>query len=302
MKKLLLIFTLCSIISYSQLLRSYTAEAGLNTAVSSAEDQLTDPVLRAIVANSGLTIDAGEQFGEIEIFFDFESGESNVFAYIFSEGNDINDGVLIPVVSIPLLGFVDATTLTGDIGIPFEELSDLVTQYRISEEWLDSDVFAENITNFSDYGLFLEKYPAANAEIIALITDGEESSATQGETFWGVQYRDENETDLFFCAMNANNENMFCDESIVGSVFDLAETNAEIGPNPAKDYIEINYENFSSINEIVVYDIFGNQIAISSEISSDGIRINTNNLNLGTYFVKIKSSSKNYITKFIKSE
>jgi hypothetical protein len=54
---------------------------------------------------------------------------------------------------------------------------------------------------------------------------------------------------------------------------------------------------------VKLVDIYGNEFNADFNLqSSNEIFLKTSNLNLGTYFVKIVSNDRTYLTKFIKSE
>lgn len=64
--------------------------------------------------------------------------------------------------------------------------------------------------------------------------------------------------------------------------------NVKIYPNPAEDYIYLNYNNsINTINDLYLIDYLGNKILVNSElINYKCIRINISNLSKGVYFIK----------------
>ncbi len=75
-------------------------------------------------------------------------------------------------------------------------------------------------------------------------------------------------------------------------------------PNPAFDVLNVNYplENDFFPSEIIISNIFGEEITRSyPSLNERQKSFNINNLPAGLYFLKIISSNKVYIKKFIKS-
>ncbi len=81
----------------------------------------------------------------------------------------------------------------------------------------------------------------------------------------------------------------------VGTSIEGIENNLEfnISPNPATEYLNINYS--SEINELEIIDMFGHIYTI--EVANNNIDIS--HLPAGSYFLKAKSGSKTYFKKFV---
>lgn len=275
----------------AQLIQPYLALEGYEASLEFAEQDFNSPKLAAIVVNIGLDISVDE------IFFDFESGESNVFAYVFYEENDLSSFNMYPIVRVPFLGFQNALDFADLPPIEDELIEELVTGYSIDEGWLDSDIFAENMNEFEEYQILSST--SAEIELVALIPITDDEDPFLGEPFWGVQYS-QNGIEAFICGMHAETEEMLCDVNPAMSVVDLGSINTEFGPNPSKDYLNIEY-NFNILDTVTLIDIFGNQIEAEYEHSNNKLKLNTVSLNSGIYFVRIKADNYIYTLKFVKS-
>lgn len=115
-------------------------------------------------------------------------------------------------------------------------------------------------------------------------------------------------TDGYYSVWVANGNCLASSPSLLVSVLGLKEftsvfSNVTIGPNPAKDEINLTFEN--SINEEISYEIQNNlgQKIVSSSIkptSGNKVKIATNSLSNGVYFLNLKQGNKQAAYKFIK--
>ncbi len=66
----------------------------------------------------------------------------------------------------------------------------------------------------------------------------------------------------------------------------------KIYPNPAEDYIYLNYVNsINNISDLYIIDYLGNKILVKSDLINDNsIRINVSNLSKGVYFIKLRDN------------
>lgn len=304
MKKFILLLFIFPVFSFAQTLQFYKASEGLATATAAAESRLENPVLTSIAVTIGLSFEV-PVVGEVSITFDEETGESNIFAYVFCDENNRSQTALIPVVNVPFLGFQDATEFIGEeIEVSPEDMRDLVGEFNLSETWIDSDEFILGMKNSQEHQDFVSQYSNSELALVVLANDEEPTSEFYGNTFWVVRYTDiETDETAFICGMDALSKDIYCQEDFPGSVINLTTENSEIAPNPAISYTTIKLDNIKNINDVILVDIYGNEINTNFSLqSSNEIFLNTSNLNLGTYFVKIVSNDRTYLTKFIKSE
>lgn len=114
--------------------------------------------------------------------------------------------------------------------------------------------------------------------------------------------------DGYYSVWASNGNCMASSQSIYVSVTGLKEftsvfSNITIGPNPAKEELNLTFEN--SINEEISYEIQNNlgQKIVSSGIKptpGNKVKIATNSLPNGVYFLKLKQGNKQAAYKFIK--
>jgi PKD repeat protein len=114
--------------------------------------------------------------------------------------------------------------------------------------------------------------------------------------------------DGYYSVWAANGNCMTSSQSLLISVLGLKEftsvfSNITIGPNPTKDELYLTFEN--SINEEISYEIQNNlgQKIVSASIkptSGNKVKIATNSLSNGVYFLKLKQGNKQAAYKFIK--
>lgn len=84
------------------------------------------------------------------------------------------------------------------------------------------------------------------------------------------------------------------DEEVTGSL--------NVYPNPASEIITIRYNNifYKNINEISIYDLFGNKFNFTDhliQISKNELKLNVNELTSGVYILQIKDNNKTYVEK-----
>ncbi|MFL2990822.1 MAG: T9SS type A sorting domain-containing protein [Cytophagales bacterium] len=84
-----------------------------------------------------------------------------------------------------------------------------------------------------------------------------------------------------------------------------SNTNFEVYPNPAIDYINIKFDGKSNImnKSFSVHSLIGNKVDITTEnLSENTIRIPLRDLNSGFYFLSLtdKTTERREIVKFLK--
>lgn len=81
------------------------------------------------------------------------------------------------------------------------------------------------------------------------------------------------------------------------SIEDIIDFSTEIYPNPTTDKVHV-VSYAVAINSIEIFNING-QIIYSKEVNANAIKINTDNLSSGTYFMNIKSNNTTVSRKLI---
>jgi hypothetical protein len=73
----------------------------------------------------------------------------------------------------------------------------------------------------------------------------------------------------------------------------------EFFPNPAKDYLKIEFQTLME-KRVSIYNLFGTRL-IHLNTNSHNIEINTSNLPIGVYLIKVKTNNGWFVEKFIKN-
>lgn len=85
----------------------------------------------------------------------------------------------------------------------------------------------------------------------------------------------------------------------ISNINDMYENNIDIYPNPAYDNVFVETEG--NINEITIYNLYGQQTTVNrQQTTSSGLIINVEHLNPGIYIVKINTNKGNIVKQFIK--
>ncbi|MCB4808788.1 PKD domain-containing protein [Tamlana sp. 62-3] len=72
----------------------------------------------------------------------------------------------------------------------------------------------------------------------------------------------------------------------------------KIYPNPANNYLNVFLSNSEKISSFKIYDVFG-KIILKNELQRSE-QINISKLQTGIYFIKVKTETKDYVSKFLK--
>ena len=81
--------------------------------------------------------------------------------------------------------------------------------------------------------------------------------------------------------------------------FKISEFNFNISPNPAQDFIELEFTEPINAN-LFIHDSLGNKV-IKLEITNEiNKTVSLNRLNSGIYFICVKTDDKTVIKRFIK--
>ena len=72
-------------------------------------------------------------------------------------------------------------------------------------------------------------------------------------------------------------------------------------PNPVKDLLQLSFDSYSEIDEIVLTDIAGRQMKKPlADIDSRAVQLHLEDLESGVYFLEIKSRNGIEIKKIVK--
>ena len=140
---------------------------------------------------------------------------------------------------------------------------------------------------------------AENANEYVIYLDGEKLDTTAETSY--VKGFDEEGTHYFTVASVCENGESEQSESfeftLIGESIDELNSNIEIYPNPAEDFVKVTGSRISSVK---VYNYLG--ILIDEiEANSDELEINISSYNSGVYFVEIKTDKENSIIRIIKN-
>jgi len=79
-----------------------------------------------------------------------------------------------------------------------------------------------------------------------------------------------------------------------------SERDFELYPNPAKDFIEISFDNEVVIESINLMDMTGKQMNVSPAFELGRVSIDLKDIPTGAYLIKIESNQKSFSKEFIK--
>lgn len=269
--------------------QNYTAQDLLDDAYDKVE-RLSNPQLLFI----GTAPD--QDFDVFQTSFDLNTGTANFWMYAFGEEGDLSDLEIVPLTELPFLGLTDLRSLSSEIETDllneFAGLSDI----PIPDGWLDSDVFASNLTQYSYFQTLRGQYSEVPMEFIGITAvdiDGEL------DVFWAIGYSND-EGEGFECYMSNLNQIIECEESEVNRVIDLMNIGAKVGPNPSKNYFTVEFQNIEQANNISMVDLLGNSIIPEFYLNSNKLFVETSNLEPGTYILNFEISNKVYTTRIVK--
>lgn len=107
-------------------------------------------------------------------------------------------------------------------------------------------------------------------------------------------------------ALNYEDGTMLCvDIQDITSVLDEkqdGEKYLKIYPNPGRDNISIEFKNNLAIQNLAIFDIFGNKVYQTDNIYDGKLNIDIRNLTPGAYVINAMSAGANYTQQFIKIE
>lgn len=183
----------------AQVVTKITAKDGYDIASQKAEESLTNPELLLI----GIGNANSEQF-PVNPDFDFDTGKSMLWIYIFQESGESKFKAYI-AYNVPIIG-IQATE------IPFDQLLPMLPiqpEGSIdNNDWIDSD---EMITEFKTEDKikdYLDNNPNPGMYFIGLFNIAENPMIPNNKTYWSLIFYDE---DLpLTCVMDAYTKEIWC--------------------------------------------------------------------------------------------
>lgn len=289
MKKIFLLlfaFVILSTNLYSQAFKYVKASEVKSDAIQAAiADGLAEPRL-VFVATAEIEF---ELFGlPIPFKINMDDGTAGMWIYIFTDDEYSNfwSYMLIkPMMGNTIVSPMDAEDIiTEATPISFNMTLDDFT-------WLDSDVALQELKGSAQ---FMQAY---NQEYelfaLGLFVNGGISGLSIDEPCWGATISQGG--DDTFCAVHALNREVIC--MTEASILDNLVGNVNIYPNPAQDYINLEFETMQDFGnvQIQLFDAIGNLQNPSITGHSNSVKIDTKVLQTGTYFIRIGSKFYSFI-------
>lgn len=284
MKKYFLLIALLSFLMINEtiaqsLLVQFTMTKHLEFARGKAkENGLNDPKLVAALTTNQELDYLGQK---IKVSFNIENGKSDMWIYVFKEGND----------TTKLNAQLVLETIFGKQGInvPLEQIE--ATDYSLSGtldglKYTDSDEILKIIKENKNFADFYNKNNPLDQFSVALFSSLDLEGLTNNEPYWGfIMSKGEN---FKLCGVHAIDKTVFCSPDIV-NVIEIKEANRMSAyPNPAEDVIEI--ENFPISGNFSIFDMYGRQIDnVPYHIKSNGITLKIHHLNSGVYYLRTEN-------------
>lgn len=218
--------------------------------------------------------------------------------------------------------------------IVYNQSQVIKTGWRIptKQEWLDMIAYTNasttdnmrklepnsSVNYWTCTGNLIDQYGFSAIGVGRVLVDSNNTTATMdfvgdGAFFWSVAIGEDNQTNVSAVNINCNggqfnymNANWSVNRRSALSVRlikdaplstnDFDKSKVIIYPNPAKDYLNIQFEN--EITELIIIDITG-KIVFSQKENSNSINIEK--LEKGIYIVKLSSSKGTQSVKLVKN-
>lgn len=277
---------------FSQLLNFYTARDGYDTAKLEAAKSIPNPKLVSILATTKASFEFMQQTIQSEI--DTETGNSNMWVYVFRDTIDINMQAAIFVVDISGLGkkvyHADVNDIIGEESpVNFENLIP-------TEKWMDSPEMMANLMNEESFSSLINS--GKEYELgVSLVYDADYGFLTPERTIWGGRIDIEEKSHA--CAVDVESNEVFCADLTSVEVV-TAHDELRIYPNPASDMITIQTGSSSVCTvDVTVYDAFGRIVmAVDKVIVGEQLGLPVSELAAGSYFLVVDSGSATHRYKF----
>jgi hypothetical protein len=279
---LMLLFMTISV--KAQLMNSYKAKDGIEEARSWLKTNgMKDPRLILLATTSQEIDNSGIK---IKIVFDFESGKSQAWIYLF---RDAIDTTIIKGVAV-------AKTFLGTqvIEIPYQDMmpDSMSVNMNISIEkysYFDSDIASKKFKENSVFADFYNMTKPQDMLTMALfVSDGFGSVNGSPEPYWGI-IMVKNGTQKM-CVSQAVNGEIFCTNDIINGVKEINNTDKMLSyPNPAEEYL--NIDNIPISDKYEVYDTFGRRVDVRYSLGGNSLRLNIGGLSSGVYYLRTSGGS-----------
>ena len=186
--------------SNAQIVSKFKAKAGYSTAFEKAEESLDVPELLLVGIGNAST----EQL-PVDPDFDFETGESMIWIYIFQEKGGTSYKAYV-VYKVPIIG-LQATE------IPFDQLLPMLPIKPegkiVSDDWIDSDVMITEFKKEDKIKNYLEDNPNPGMYFIGMFNIAENQLLPNNRTYWTITFYDESLP--LTCAMDAYTKEVWCE-------------------------------------------------------------------------------------------
>lgn len=262
----------------------FKAKEGLPTAIQAAKDEGMENPLLVMVGTMTETINF--QGMDINIYFDLETGTSNMWAYLF-KAEDSEQLLFFGVVKFGVIYFA----------IPTDPTEIITNNYALDPtkaigdaQWMDSPEMADRLKATPELISFLEDHPEPDMVMVMLFYNSLLEDLPKDEVFWAYQVNDEEVSKS--CAVNSVSGDVIC-SSITKVETLISADRISAYPNPAESVVTIDLnENFElSRDNIELFDSFGREITGKVNISVYGFKlmIDVVSLSPGVYYAKLKS-------------
>jgi len=100
-----------------------------------------------------------------------------------------------------------------------------------------------------------------------------------------------------FCGTTTSSKVVRVNNAVPTNVDDIGIGETKLYPNPAIDFINVEFESFDQISSLQVIDVMGRVLSVNSESTGNGVRLNISNLRSGVYIITIVSKTNKSISK-----
>lgn len=271
--------------------QAFTAREGYATATAEAQAKVPAPKLRAIG-----TMNATVQ--SFDISMDMSTGKSNVWAYIFHD-DELDSNVVIPIAKIPVLGYINLTTIVGEDAVSIEDFAIFLPDVNMNnDEWLDSKIAGPAVLSNQGYLGFSAVDDGSDMQFCGLgvneysMVDG----LVTGKAYWSFIFGPE--TSPFSCFVDAENGETICVDGLTSVEADYS-SEFDIYPVPVRETLNIVPKDRNGIPfGITLYDITGEKM-LEKGSTENTVAIDAGTIRGGTIMV-INRGAKNYVVKLVK--
>lgn len=293
MKKAVLIFVaifmVSGFVSQAQLLKKINAKDGYSAALEFVKTNkaMTSPKLQ-FLGTFNETMDYNGL--QIQIEFDLSNGTATGWGYFFIDTDDTTKKSAVFVLK-PVFGNPLTLDLPGDVLDGFQ-LEIVEGNYLDNYEWMDSPDMLNKLKENTDFKSFLDENQPFD-QLFAVLSVLINPLTNEIDPLWAVSLV-KGEM-MRNCAVQAVSGLVFC-SPIMTSITNNLDTDLEVFPNPANDFVVINSPADNVIDaHAIVYDLYGRKVLNVSLLPGTN-QINVSSLTAGVYMIHANNS----ISKFIK--